>query len=392
MNRLLMLLSAVLVAVAVSAQDIYRPILDEIEKNNPQIKLYEKTHEATLAENATSLAPANPEVEFGYLWGSRLTGDRKDISVSQAFDFPTVYGQRSHLSRQKDAAAAYLLKSQRLELLLEAKLQLVQLVYVNALRSIVTNQLDYARQIKEAYSQLIVTGQATKIDYNKAVLNFTDFENMLSRLDMERSQILERLTGLNGGNPVKEFDFAEFCPEPLPADFEQWFAEAEQQTPALHYLKSQVDVSLRNVALEKALRLPKFSVGYQGEYVLGSNFSGVKVGVSIPLWENRNKVRHARKEAEVAQATLADAKTDYYYSLKSLYQEAATLAEMESRYKASLQEASNQTLLFKAFSFGQLSMVDYVTEVQYDFTLREKLLATQRDRQLAMTRLYSFAL
>lgn len=386
MKRHILIIFAICSSFGAYAQDIYRPILEEIATNCREIRVYEREHDATVAENATGMTPANPEVEFGYLWGNKLTGNRKDVSVTQEFDFPTLYGKKRGVAQKKDASAASLLRSQRLDVLLEAKLMLIDLTYWNALRLQAEEQLGYAQKILDAQNKLMNLGETTIIDLNKARLNYSDFENEVSRIDMERKTILDRLTALNGGNVVN-FETAAFPEESLPTDFGEWFAEAEKESPALQYLRSQIEVSHGNVAVAKAEGLPKFSVGYQGEYVMGSNFSGVTVGVSVPLWENRHRVRQARAEAAAAEERLTDARQDYFADLQYLFNKARTLGEIEKSYKKNLQEASNDALLFRALEKGQLTLLEYVTESQYVFSMREKLVAAQRDRAAALARL-----
>ena len=36
------------------------------------------------------------------------------------------------------------------------------------------------------------------------------------------------------------------------------------------------------------MTLPKFSAGYSLERTLGQKYQGISVGISIPLWENKN--------------------------------------------------------------------------------------------------------
>lgn len=391
MKKLLILFTSLTAFCGVWGQDIYTPVLDEIAANSLLLQVYGRECEAALADNATGLTPANPEVEFGYLWGNRETGNRKDVSVSQEFDFPTVYGRRRSLARGKDTSARTLMKARRMEVMLEAKELLVELVYCNAMTAQAEQRRDNARSIKELYSRLVTTGQATQIDFNKAALNLTEADNEVSRLEVERQVLLDRLAALNGGKAVS-FDHASYPAQTLPVDFEQWFAEAEKGNPALLYLKSQIEVGDREVALAKASGLPKISVGYQGEYVAGSNFSGVTLGVSIPLWENRGQVNRARSEKAVAEKELEDAREDYHLNLRSYFRQARALEEMEARYAAALDASSNDAWLDRSLELGQINLLQYLTEKQYMYGMREKLLATRRDRALALARLHSFSL
>lgn len=382
------LIAATAATIPASAQDIYAPALAEIQKNSTHIQLYGKEFAASVAENKSGLSPADPEVEFGYLWGNNLTGNRKDISVKQEFDFPTVYSRRNRLAKQRDTEAAALFASQRAQTLLQAKELLIEAVYWNAMHALASAQLEYARKIMTLYESLMEHGEATAIDYNKAALSLAGFTNELTAIKVEQSRIASLLASLNGGNEVA-FTESSFPAATLPDNFEQWLAQAELKSPHLRLLQSQIDVSTAGISLARADALPKLSVGYQGEYVAGANFSGLNVGVSIPLWQNRGKVRAAKAQAATKEEALQLAREEYLTSLKSLFTQAVSLNEMANRYRTALTDASNDALLYKALQKGQISMLEYVNEVQYSFTMHEKLLATLRDRELAIARLYA---
>lgn len=51
--------------------------------------------------------------------------------------------------------------------------------------------------------------------------------------------------------------------------------------------------------------LPKFSAGYSLERTLGQKYQGISVGISIPLWENKNRVKQAKAGVVAAQAQRA---------------------------------------------------------------------------------------
>ena len=78
--------------------------------------------------------------------------------------------------------------------------------------------------------------------------------------------------------------------------------------------------------------LPKFSVGYAGEFTPDEGWQGVKLGVSIPLWENRNRVKHARAEVAAAEQAMDDARLQYSARLEFLFEQCRELAGNISRY------------------------------------------------------------
>ena len=375
-----------------TSKDVYTPILKTIEQNSLTLDALKKQAEARKTGNRTGLTPANPEVEFGYLWGNPVAiGNRKDISVRQTFDFPTVYAQRSKLADAQDDNAEYEYRAQRADLLLAAKRTCIELVYYNALSALYAEQTENARQIMNAVEKMRQAGEANILEYNKAVLNHTNISGELNRTNLERRRLLAELTRMNGGQPIV-FDCASYDSHALPADFDSWYAEAEANAPALHYLKAQAEASNRQVSLTKASTLPKFSVGYMGEFVTGEKFQGITVGMSIPLWENKNKVRQAEAEARTAVQLAEDARMQYYNRLKSLYAEIAGLQENVWQYDAVLQQNDNARLLLKAYQSGEISLLEYLLEMEYHFTALDKRLQAERDLELALAELNAYQL
>ena len=159
--------------------------------------------EAQKIGNKTGLTPANPEVEFGYLWGSpAVNGNRKDVSLQQTFDFPTAYVHRGKLSDLQNNSAACQYASERMDLMLSAKKVCIELVYYNALRQIYARQLGNAAKIASAQEKMNKTGETNRLEYNKAMINYANMENEVRRIDIERQRLQAELTALNGGQPI----------------------------------------------------------------------------------------------------------------------------------------------------------------------------------------------
>lgn len=382
----------VFIVSSVFGQDMYSPVLKQIEENSTTLKALKEQMEAQKLGNKTGLTPSNPEVEFGYLWGNpSANGNRKDINVSQTFDFPTAYAQRIRLSDMKNESAEYQYKSQRMDLLLSAKNTCIELIYYNALGKLYEKQLENAKKIADAYEIKKNTGAANQLEYNKIVLNYTNMDNEVKRINLERERLLSELVRLNGGNPVS-FDFTAYGSSVLPSDFESWYASAEAENPVLQYLKSQVEVNNRQIKLTRSLSLPKLSVGYMGEFVPGQEFQGVTVGISIPLWENKNKVKQAKVAARASEKMVEDAKMQYYNRLKDLYAKVRQLQNNVSGYNSVFKQNDNDELLFKAYNSGEISLLDYLLEMEYYFVSYDKCLQAERDLELALAELCAFKL
>ena len=90
----------------------------------------------------------------------------------------------------------------------------------------------------------------------------------------------------------------------LPDDFELWYATQASSIPLLSEMTSDLEASRFNEKLAKSLTLPKLSVGYMTETVVGQQYSGVTAGITIPLWENKNTVKQIKRSSLVSETEL----------------------------------------------------------------------------------------
>jgi len=196
---------------------------------------------------------------------------------------------------------------------------------------------------------------------------------------------------LNGGKTI-DIPEDEFSPSPLPAGFASWYAEMEQMNPVLQYVKGEIAISREQLKLNRSLTLPKLTTGYMSEKIVGEHFQGITVGVSIPLWENKNRLKQARSQIKTSETVLEDQKIQFYNRLQSQYLKASVLQKNASQLRQSIAESRNDLLLKKALDAGEISLLTYLTEIGYYYDALEKVLATERDYEQAVAELNAIAL
>ena len=387
MMKLMIWAGCCLCSVSLYAQPSIDAVLDAVEQNNATLKALRQEAEALKLENRTGLGPENPEVEFGYLWGSpHSIGARTDLSVTQPFDIPTISGMKGRLANEKNKLPELQYRASRMELLLQAQQCCLDLVYYNALKRELSLRVEHARTLADAYAAKLKQGDIGILEYNKVLLNLSTAEGALSRAEVERTALLQQLAGMNGGVELP-FDDDEYGMVALPSDFDSWYAEAETANPALEYLRQQVVVAKKEVGMSKAQGLPGFSAGYTQEKVVGEAYRGIAVGMSVPLWENRNRVKEARASVRAAEALQSDAQQQYYDRLKGLYDRAAGLERTAQEYRRSLAELDGTELLKKALETGQISVLDYVVEIGLYYDAVDQALEAERDFRKAFAEL-----
>jgi outer membrane protein TolC len=362
-------------------------ILAGVESNNTTLIALRKNAEAERIGNKTGLSLKNPELEFSYLWGNpENIGKRNDIRIMQSFDFPTAYAYRNQISELRNVQVELELERQRRDILLKARQLCNSLIYHNVRQAEFGRRLENARRIADTYEAKFKAGEAGIIDVNKARVNLLNLRKDDESNEIERQALLDDLVSLNGGKPV-ELNDTVYPLRALPADFEEWYAGAEQNNPLLQWLKQEVSVTRKDEQLSLAMSLPKLQAGYMSEKVVGEQYQGISFGIAIPLMENRNEVKYAKARSVAVQSAESDARLRFYNNLKALHARAVSLRKSLDDYRQNLQIYSNASLLQKALDLGELSLAEFLYEQTFYYESFDKLTATEKELYDAVTEL-----
>ena len=393
-NKLLIVCLAVAMSVPGFAQENAGTVLSQIEKNNTALQALRKRTEADQYGYKAERALDAPEVGFDYLWSSPAdVGTRKDISVTQSIDVAALAGARGKLANSRTELSAIQYNIERQKILLEAKQLYIRIVYCNAVNAELSSRIARSEQIEAAYRDMQARGETDMIEVNKAHLAYLSQKNALSRNLVERESLLSELQGLNGGEPVEVNASVISTDEVLPADFGAWYAEASQQIPELSYAKKNVDVNAAEARTAKMANYPSLTAGYMAELVKGSNFRGLTLGLSIPIWSVRSKVRQANASCEAAKLEERDAMTKTYNSFKALYDRAKGLQEISTELSSSLAVSTEAMALTEhKLKAGDISLIDNIMELSLYYSLADEVLATSCDYALALAELYAWNL
>lgn len=360
------------------SQNAVETILKDIENNNTTLIAIRKDVDADKIGNRTGILPANPEAEFNYLSGNPSEiGNRVDFSIRQTIDFPTAYIYRNNISDLKDTQAELRYQDQLRNVMIQARLICTDLLYVNALRAELTKREENAGRIARSFKIKFETGDVGILEFNKAQINLLNIKKQAEQNEIERKSLLSELARLNGGNSVNFADSIFILPEPDP-DFDSWFNSAAENNPSLQWLKEEIAVNQKNEKLNSAMGLPKISGGYMSEKVVGEQYQGVTMGVSVPLWENKNKVRFARAKTDAAQSIEADARLQFYNQMKALHSKVMELKISVTNFRGELEQYSNSALLLKALDKGEISLAEYIFELSMYYESTDKLLDMER--------------
>ena len=380
-------------APAAAAQDGLEGILSGIEENNRELSALRSRIEADKCGYKAEIALEDPEFGFDYLWGSPDQGTRKDFSITQTLDLALLFGSKGKLAKTRAELSDLEYKVERQRILLEANKLCLEIIYRNALDRELGRNLSQADSLKMLMEKLYNEGSIGRKDCGEAALSATLARSEYNRNRIERDNLLSALAGMNGGEPVQLIvnEFAES--EMLPADFGEWYSEAEDASPVLAYVAQQVNVSGQALKTGKIANAPKLTAGYMSELVTGSELRGLTLGVTIPPWSVKNNVRQAKASYDASVKYQEDAAARYYTAMLQAYSRAQGLLDVLTDLESSMAEAE-MTLraVEQRCALGESPVMELLVERSLYTTLMKNTLEARLDYHQALADLNAFKL
>lgn len=399
------LATLLLLAVLTPAEAQYNidELLREIERNNPALKSAKAEAEAERLSDRAGILLPGPEVEFNYLRGGNDIGNRHDLRVTQSFDVPSLSGMRKEMLGRQNELTRMRYAARRVDLLLEAKMNLIELAYQQELTDVLLTHLAQARILVDAFEKRLSTGKAGMPDLSKARMHLAMVKGQVARATVDRQALLDALASLNGGIPLlpaPDTLSAEtsssrpvfLFPDNLPPDFGTWYAERAVHAPLMACLDRQLQVERQQLAIEKTAWLPDLTVGYMEEIGQSDRYRGLTSGLTIPLWSNATKIRASKAKITAAELQKISVERQFHDRLLSLFNSAKTWRATAERLHASLAANDNRTLLLEAETRGEISMVDYLYETEMYYDALEQALSADRAYRRALAELTAFEL
>ncbi len=377
LSWILLMGSAIFTMAQTSAPD---SLMKEVLENNRTLRVARESYHVALLKAGTGNTPPDPEVEFGYLFGkpSEL-GNRIDFSVSQQVDFPTAYIHKSRLRkiRINQVELEYLISRQ--EVLLQTQQLWIKRLHLNQQEQLLLDRLHQAELINDHFRQKLATGEAGHLAINQSTMQMATLQGEYDQVveNIRSNQIA--LNEISGGEGMEILDKEFPASAGIVADS---LLQAYMQSPELllYIHEKRLKEEQKNLTLSQ--NLPKLSAGYYSESVLDQQFKGVQVGVTVPLWQNANRVRMARSEVIFAEA---DSERFSYLQRKELLQKLDRLESTKSRafnLEEALGSGNNEELLNLALSSGEISLTEYFYASDFYFRSEQLLLQYRRDQLL----------
>ena len=366
-------------------------VLKSIEQNNRELQAGEQNTRAEKLDVRNENNLEDPSVSYSRKFGEQDgVGPEMEFAVTQGIDFPTLYAQRRQYGKLQGRALDLQQAVLRRDILLRAKELCLDLIRLNQLKALYGQRLKNAEELNALFDERFEKGDVNILEVNKVKMELMNLRATVAENDAAYRTALQNLLAMNGNMPL-EFDETVYPLVPELRSLEQVRDEVMGADYALKQAQAGSEAARKLVKVNRHGWLPKLEVGYGREGGSEAMLNGFVVGVSVPIFSNRGKVKAARARqagAELAQEQVAQ---QVEADIQSLFNEATRLRASMQAYDTGLMDKTLSALK-QAVEAGQLSVLDYYSEAETVYASQEKLVDLENRYQKVVAQLYKNSL
>ncbi len=364
-----------------AASPDYDTVISQVLDRGYGIKSDSLRMAAQVADVLAENVPEGPEAEFEHLWpAAGDTDNRWSAGISQSIDWPGAYtARRRHADAMSDASRE-VLRGVVLDKALAAKLLVIDIIN--------------ARQRLEFFEE--VTRNVARIDsltrraYNLEAATVLDLrKTRLALLDSQREQAAVRadiealeasLTAI--GSIAATNNWTEYPNQALHSDYID-----PETLPEYRVAAAQTREAQARLSAVRSQAWPGFSIGFRHAYEEGTHFNGLTIGIRLPSWSRKKRTEAARLEAEALAGDHAATLAGVFAGYEALNTTARQIGDELALYREFSGDDSYLPLLQKAFDGGELTVIDFLNEINIFRAARLNYLDLDYRYQLTLARL-----
>lgn len=297
------------------------------------------------------------------------------ITLSQSFDFPTVYAARRKYLRSQTAAQSAVARLSELSVERDVASAYYNLVYLRSVYDILQRQDSVYARFFNIASARKKAGDTSSLEQMNAQRALDDSRIRLQRADADCQIAMAELQQLLATDTVIVPIDSHLAPISDILDTENFRFE---QTSVAESYEAQAEMSRRNLQLQRQMFLPRINIGLRSQCVIKGfnpydvqrdafdkgNFMGFEVGVSVPLFwgSTRAKARAARREVEIQQLRQQNAQAivarDYQKATAEMNQARLSLDYYQQQAASQATEMARLSQI--SYEAGEIAYVEYI--------------------------------
>lgn len=366
-------------------------VLKSIEQNNRELQAGEQNTRAEKLDVRNENNLEDPSVSYSRKFGEQDgVGPEMEFAVTQGIDFPTLYAQRRQYGKLQGRALDLQQAVLRRDILLRAKELCLDLIRLNQLKALYGQRLKNAEELNALFDERFEKGDVNILEVNKVKMELMNLRATVAENDAAYRTALQNLLAMNGNMPL-EFDETVYPLVPELRSLEQVRDEVMGADYALKQAQAGSEAARKLVKVNRHGWLPKLEVGYGREGGSDAMLNGFVVGVSVPIFSNRGKVKAARARQAGAELVQEQVAQQVEADIQSLFNEATRLRASMQAYDTGLMDKTLSALK-QAVEAGQLSVLDYYSEAETVYASQEKLVDLENRYQKVVAQLYKNSL
>lgn len=376
--KLIIFLILIMSVASIGNSQSFDSLLYTVNKSNPKMLTLNKLLETEYELSKTGLYPENPFFSYGYLFGSpSVTGNQTELEISQSFKLPGYYIAKNAMQVANYEYKASIVEQNKREILYDFSITFFDLVYLikhsTFLEELVRNSEELIGFLKLNYEK----GEISKNVYDNAMINHIALKNEYSDTKSKIKSKKEEM------KLMSEFDVEslnyEYPKNWILSNENELKSRIQENNLMLKSAKNLIAESEAKIKFEKINRLPSLMASYKSENILNQKLQGFQLGISIPLWENKNKVSSSSLNNELAllQFNLIEKETNL--QIKNLYNEAENKYDAWKNMNDFIENQKISENTVKLFKSGEISLLEFITELKLYIDAMKLYYSTEKE-------------
>lgn len=374
------------VPACMQAQGIEQ-ILKSIEQNNKALQSQQQAANAEKMENRTVNNLPDPTLNYSSFYSNSAEGGHgTEFVATQGFDFPTQYITRNRQATLQNEAVDMRIHATRRDILLAAKNLCLDLILLNQEKALMDIRLKNADELQALYEKRLSTGDANILEVNKIKMERMSVQTEVAQNTAVHRTALQSLLAMNG-NQALEFAETEYPAVEEINDYNLMRDRVIASDIDLQAASATVRAAEKQVKVDRQGWLPKLEVGFRRNTNSVEAENGFVIGGSLPLFENRKRVKIAKAQAVSAQLARESIREQVEAGLMAQFNEMQQLKTAMQAYDVPLMHRSLQ-LLKQALEEGQISLIDYFVETDNIYRNLQAYMQVENQYQKVMANIY----
>jgi cobalt-zinc-cadmium resistance protein CzcA len=308
------------------------------------------------------------------------------ITISQSFEFPTVYVNKYKLADATLRSSEWKYKASQLDIATEVKQLYWHYIYLSAKQKLLVYQDSLFSGILRAAGLRARTGETNKLEMITARSQNLEIKNQLYQINSDLGIYSRKLKILLNSEflPVPEDSNLRKIPFSVGND-----SASLGENPSLGYVRQQVEISHLEKKLEQSKMMPDLNVGYFSQTIVGTQdvngaprsfghdyrFNGIQAGITVPLWfpAHTSRTKAAKINEDIAR-------TDAEYYSRTVSGNYQTLVDEYGKFSSSVDYYEKQAvpeadLIIEqanlSYKAGALDYLEYVLTLNRALVIRQ---------------------